>query len=600
MQEWQGQSLILPGAYSSINDSALSGPSSPGTGIVAVLGLSAMGGGVLRKTPIPVSDAQSGRRLFGTGPLADGIDRAFSHGAPQVIAVSVNPALQSQAALSDASTIATINLLTNDSGQWTAGIRVRIDPATNAAINTGALKVTITTPTVGPNLGQAIVGDNLYLAPFTLYYSGAGTAPGVTITGTQLTTAVTGDVPSVLTLPFATYPTVADLVSALNAGGKWVATVQGGASTLASSALDGLAAIVVSIVSTAPTPITAIRQTVINWFNSTGSANVFQASSGALGSLTAATSLLPPATIATVPLTGGVDGTTTPTDWANALSSLQQQNCDLVVPMSGDPAVHAATQAHVDYMCGPGKKERLAIVGGFLGETLTTFVAANSASRTVTARASTLNDQNMLLVWPGPQDYDWQGVLAYRDAFYAAPMVAARLAAGGVQRAATHAPLNIAGLELQNGMIIQSSTVSQALLSGVCCLEYANYFGSKGFRVAQSITTWLNDLNYAKREASTVRTKYFVVRSIREAIDSQLIGHGVASQGAEDQAKTIATGMLTTFTDAGMLVGNAANPAFKNITTSVSGDTMQVGWSCSVAIPLNYAELSASITAFAG
>jgi hypothetical protein len=186
---FNGQLLVIPGTASQIIDSATQGGSSPASGVVGIVGAAAMGGGKAPKTPLAFTDAQSSRRAWGTGPLADGIDRAFAHGAGKVIGVRVNPATPSQFALLDAGSAPCLNLLTNDSGAYTAAVRVKVDAGTAQG-----LKVTVQTPSVGPTAGNTIVADNLYAAPITLTYVGSGTNPTYTVTASNLATAVTGDV----------------------------------------------------------------------------------------------------------------------------------------------------------------------------------------------------------------------------------------------------------------------------------------------------------------------------------------------------------------------------------------------------------------------
>jgi hypothetical protein len=50
----------------------------------------------------------------------------------------------------------------------------------------------------------------------------------------------------------------------------------------------------------------------------------------------------------------------------------------------------------------------------------------------------------------------------------------------------------------------------------------------------------------------------------------------------------------------GILVGDDANPAYKNITVALEGDVMRVEFQCSPVIPINYIPITIHIVPYSG
>jgi hypothetical protein len=156
--------------------------------------------------------------------------------------------------------------------------------------------------------------------------------------------------------------------------------------------------------------------TVVAYGSGTGGQGTYIVSSATTPNQ-GATQLVGAATYGTVT---DYDPTPTAADWTNAFVTLQNVNTYFVVPMTDNASYHATALAHAISMSLPsGKKERMALLGGALGET---YLDAK-------ARAAALNDKRAVLCWPGVQDYDSTGVLQPLPPYYFAAQLAGILMA---------------------------------------------------------------------------------------------------------------------------------------------------------------------------
>lgn len=550
---FNGQRLVTPVTASAVNDDAMQSQNLTVGNALAIVGKSTGG---KPKTALSFGSPEQARRVLRSGELLDAVMKAFDPsddtGAPSTVyAVRVNPAAQSNLALKDAADATVINLTSANYGLADNLIKVKIE--------TGS----ISGKTVSVSYGTDYLhGDNLGRAAFTVHYTGTEASATMTVAADKLTlTAGSTDPVEIL---FSSFGTVASVVDKINSLGGYTAQVMDRSDNMAT--MNGLDFVTAQDVKTATYTARADLQAIIDWFNSVAFEYVTASRPDAVGKL--------PANIPYTFLAGGTDGNTITTDWYDALVTLQSKDVQWVAATSGDPAVHALIDTHVDFASGTLRRERRAILGTEVGTTDTQALEA----------AKALNSKRTSLVHIGHYAYDLDGKLALRAPYMTAAMIAAGFAGSNPGTPMTNKSLKVQGLERD---LLNPTDTDELLLGGVMPVENTD----TGYKVTQSITTWLGDEKYNNREQSCGAALDFTVRNVREALDvlrGQKQTPLLMSRGASITKTTLTQLAREEPQGPGVLAGDAASPAFRNISASIDGDVLRVQFECSPVIPNNY------------
>lgn len=319
--------------------------------------------------------------------------------------------------------------------------------------------------------------------------------------------------------------------------------------------------------------------TVVAYGSGTGGAGTYIVSASA-GQNVASSTLVAGPTYGTV---SDYDPTVTATDWTNAFVALQNVNTYFVVPMTDNAAYHATALAHAVSMSLPsGKKERMAIVGGALGES---YLDAKT-------RAGALNDKRAVLVWPGIQDYDSNGVLSPLPPYYLAAQLAGTLIGqNDPAQALTNRSINLYGLEVTSS----PSIIDELVNSGVFTVKSDL---TRGFLVVQSLTTWTGDLRFARREISTVRAADKVMQNVRDAVQ-EFVGAKNSIMLMDNIRRTVINA-LDFSGSSGLIFADPANPdvypAYKDVNVRSFGDAYYIDFNISPAKPANYILITAYVS----
>ncbi len=217
--QFNGQTVILPGTLTSVNDQALNSVQPGGTTTIALVGQANNG---QPKTPIVCNNPSDLALNFASGPLVDAGNIAFLHGANQIIGVNVNPATQASLTLDDGSSNPSLALTSTIYGSAGNSVQVSIASGTNANTKNVVIQYLPTnftaqsTTVASTGLGQA----------FTFQYTGNGSGATATISNalsaptiSTLSTATTGG-----TIPAST--AVYAKVTALNASGETIGSAE--------------------------------------------------------------------------------------------------------------------------------------------------------------------------------------------------------------------------------------------------------------------------------------------------------------------------------------------------------------------------------------
>lgn len=548
---FNGRLWVSPATMSAVDDTAMYNKNLNVGNILAIVGKSE--GGV-PNSEMRFGSAQQARDVLRSGEALKAIEKAFDPssqtvGPSEVVFVRVNPATQSTLTLLDAVAGSVIDLTSTDYGLYTAGIKVKIESGS------------VLGKKVSTSFGNDYYTvDNLERQAFSVVYTGVNATATLDVTGTTVTlTDATAHV-----IDLSIYSTISQVVDRINSITGYSATVLDGNDEKA--ALLGLDGVTAQSVKTTAYIAKADLQSVIDWINSS--------SEGFVTAVRHTGALKVPANIGWTYLSGGLDGNVTNTEWQDAFDVLQAVDVQWVVPVSPSASIHDMADTHCAYMSNIARMERRCIVGG--------DVLATDADAIAAAKA--LNSDRTSYVHLGFYDYNTAGALTLYPPYVLAGLLGGMFAGVNPGTALTNKAIKVRGLERK---LRNPTDTDQLLMGGVLCVEDTN----QGFKVVQSITTWLINTNFNRREVSVGVAVDFVLRNVRNALDP-LRGEK-ATPLLLTQAISRAESALIELARAepmgpGVIVGDAASPAYKNITASIEGDVLRVEFQCSPVIPANY------------
>lgn len=556
---FNGRLWVSPATMSVVDDSAMYNKNLSVGNLLAIVGKSEGG---KPKTPIRLGSAQDAVSLLISGESLKAIEKAFSPsnqtgGPSQVIFVRVDPATQSTLTLKDTSSADVITLLSTDYGLHNNQIRIKLEQGSSGS---GYRKLTT-------KVGNSyFTQDNIRRQAFSLQYTGSETTATLAVNETTATVALGATTPVVIDLTvFATIGQLVDRINLIDPANLAATVLDGNTDKPALNGLDGFAA---TDIKTAAVTVYGTLQACIDWINSVGEGFVNASRVSGAGPFKI------PAILAETYLTGGTTGTSSNSDWQDAFDALKNEDVQWVVPISPSESVHVMTDTHCQFMSNQGRMERRAIVGSDV----------STSDVTAISNAKAINSDRTSYVHIGFYDYNAAGVLTLYPPYILAGLLGGMFSGVNPGTSLTNKQITVRGLERK----LQNPTQTDVLLEGgVLPVEDT----SQGYKVVQSITTWLVNSNYNRREQSVGWACDFVARNVRNALDPLrgakgnpvLLGQAIAVVNSTllELARPEPMGP-------GVIVGDAKNPAYKNITASIDGDVMRVEFQCSPVIPINY------------
>lgn len=561
-----GRLLTTPATASVVDDSGLANKNLSVGNVVALIGTSAGG---KPNTALRFGTPSEAKAVLRDGDLLTAVLKAFdpsaqTGGPAEVVAVRVNPATQASLALLDGSSNPVINLVSTDYGLYTNQIKVKIETG-----STTGKKATV-------QFGDDYyTQDNLARNAFQVQYLGAQATAVITVANASITLQAPSGT-TVETLDLNVYKTVQQVVDRINTISGFSASVKDGSGNTV--ALNGLDSVTAQDVKTASYTVKADLQAVVDWMNSTGE--------GFVTATRASGATQPPANVSFTYLAGGADGVVTNTEWSDAYTTLQQEDVQWVVPVSSSASIHAMNDAHCAFMSTVGKMERRGIVGTDSG----------TADADAIAAAKSLNSDRTSLVHLGFYDYNADGALVLFPPYIMAALLAGMFSGVNPGTPLTNKSIKVRGLERN----LRNPTDTDLLIKGgVLCVENTN----KGYKVVQSISTWLTNDNYNRVEVSTGVACDYVARNVREALDDLRGQKG--SPLLISRAVSITESRLRELArqepqGPGVITGDATSPAYRNIRAELEGDVLRVEFECQPVIGVNYVLVSIFAKAYSG
>lgn len=561
---FDGRYLVTPTVASAIDDSEMFPPANPSGNVLALIGESTGG---IPKRPIRLRSPLHAQQVLRSGPLYEAALRAFAPsnatGSPAVIlAVRVDPATQSAAALKDADGNEIMRLKSSDYGSHTTSLEVRLETGSRSGYRVSARQD-----------GQVYYRDNIGAEVLDLHYVGTEESATFSVAAGKLRLeAPSGTV--VREYILEDWANAAALAEAMaSALPDWSVTLKRGQERFAPARFDALA---VTDAKATATTLTGHAWAVYTHLNS--SSEIFINAEWAAPLPVAA-----PAMTGWTPLTGGLNGNVVPTDWEEALGALHETEAHWLVPLTDNPAIWDMVAAHCDFLSA-NKRERRAFVGAGTG------VTAEQAARHTLG----LNSDRVGYVWPGIYEYDAvTRELVLKPAYQAAVHLAASFASLNPGTTMSRKSISVAGAEV---LLREPTDTDELIQAGVCALVQSE----QGVIVSQAVTTWQQDERYNRREMSVGAAVDYVARTVRANLAPFL-----GDRASPDIIPRATNRLVSVLNDLsvsppsgpGILVGT---PSYRNIQLSLDGDTLRAAFECSPVIPTNYVLVGIGVTPYRG
>lgn len=439
------------------------------------------------------------------GPLLEAVLCAFSPGndlVPQAVgAMRVNPGTQASRVLRTGVT----DLVTVKAWDWglhTNQLKMKLEAGTAA----GSKKLTFM---FGTN--ESVI-DNIIRPSLEIQYVGAGTAAVLSITKAGLTTAITGATADNLSVDFASFPTIEDLVNYINDHAAYTCVIKTGVSTEKSTDLDGVTGQAIKAASyVAYSNLQAVIDALekIPYVDSAAFVDA------------APTKVVPDNDTAWVYFSGGTHGACTVTEYTATLLALESEDVQIIGTSATDEAVHILIRNHCINMSSvEGRKERTFLVGGAAGE---------SVDQVIT-RAKNLASDTGSIAYPGFYHYDvldYSKKKTYSPAMYAAKLIGQEVALA-INEPMTNKSVDILSWEVD----LKKGDLVKLIQAGVTA-------GGKSqdnrLATIRSLTTYQgNELQRCER--SMKRESNYMSRDLREAISKSVGTAGDDASGGTEEA----------------------------------------------------------------
>jgi hypothetical protein len=286
---------------------------------------------------------------------------------------------------------------------------------------------------------------------------------------------------------------------------------------------------------------------------------------------TAGVGTAPSNTTAPIFLTGGSEGVALFSHYQAALDLLKRIRVDSVVPLTPDPAVHAAVVAHCDFMAGLGRAERDAFVG-LMNAAQTGLATKNEVKSQIIA----LNTRHVRALAQSFERFDTSGERVSFDPPYLAALAAGMQAGATVGTSLTFKLTNT--LSLNQHSTWNPLDDAEEMINGG--LMFAEEVDGLGRRFVRNITTHLSSSNLAFIEGSVNQAVNYSAFNFRTSMEVSVGKKGFS--GTLNAAKSVAIGIL------GQLVDQEVLVAYQALSLDLALDVLEVSAEIAPIIPINF------------
>ena len=270
-------------------------------------------------------------------------------------------------------------------------------------------------------------------------------------------------------------------------------------------------------------------------------------------------------------LSGGSEGTTTFSQFQTALDLLKQVGVSTIVPLTADPAVHAAVSAHCAFMGGVGRNERDAIVGG-----QNASLTGLPTKAEIKTQIQDLNTRHLRFCAQSIDRFNTAGERTTFTSYYQAVIGAGMQAGSTVGTSLTYKQANVLAFNQDNSWN-PIDDAEELIQAGLFFMENVDGVGRRWVR---NITTHLSSNNIAFTEASVNEAVNFSVFNFRTNMEAAVGKKGFS--GTINAAKAIAINTL------GLLVDQEILVDFRSLDLDLIVDVLEVSVEIAPIIPVNF------------
>jgi hypothetical protein len=304
--------------------------------------------------------------------------------------------------------------------------------------------------------------------------------------------------------------------------------------------------------------------TMVDWINNNSELITASVASGATGGA-------PSNTTSAVFLQGGIEGTPTITEWQDALDWLKRTRVNTIVPLTGDPAIHAACEAHCAYMGGVGRSERDCVVG--LQNTALDDVPTKTEAK---AQIVDLNSRHVRAVAQAVERYNTSGEREEFQPQFLACVIAGMQAGSDIGMPLTYKYTNTLAYR-QDTSWNPVDDAEELVQAGLLFLENVEGLGR---RVVRNITTYRTSSNLAFTEGSVNEAVNYAAYNFRTNMEFAVGKKGFS--GTVNAGKSVALNTL------GLLVDEAILVAYRSLAVELIVDVMEVECEIAPVLPINF------------
>ncbi|MDC7221541.1 MAG: phage tail sheath subtilisin-like domain-containing protein [Spirochaetales bacterium] len=550
----------IPGAYSRNNFLTNEGGGAS-TGNICILGYADAGE---PQTLLVFDSYNDAKAELESGNLLDGIKWAFNPGndytPQQVGCMRVNPGTQASLTLQSSSTDI-FGITSFSYGTPMNQLRILFTTGTT----TGSYKI------VTDYKGEGTTTDDIIRESMSVQYVGGdGTAATITIGEDTLTTTVTDDTDSNLSITLSEFSTISELVNFIDNQANYTATLLTTDSTENATDLD--------YVTTGD--IFSDSLTLTSNYQAVYEALV---ADSYLGDITKSGTdrTVPDTSTDYVYFTGATAGSYTTSEFTDALEALEDEDIQLVSTTSEEAAVHLLIRNHcVDMNSVEGRRERQFYVGG----------AESEDVDAVTSRASTLNSKYGSLCSPGFYNYDDNGDYTLYSSAYYACMQVGMVSALNLNTPTTAKTMNVLSWE-KNYTRSQKNTL---IKGGVLC-GGKNDQGS--YTTIRSITTY-QSASLQQNEASIMRETLYQAADLRNRLESGLIGAPNTGNSTLATVDSIFERAIKDWYGLGIIVAGDDSSLYQNKVVSIDGDVISIQYDTYNTAPVNFVFITHNVAVY--
>jgi len=422
-----------------------------------------------------------------------------------------------------------------------------------------------------------------------------GTTASVVVTGTSLTTTVTGGSGANLTLNFSSYPTLSDLVGYINSQTGYMAAVGTTAvGQLSPTILDqGTFNFATSTAGTA-FPL-KLKKDLYDFKSKLAlSPNVLFASTAVAG--------LPESTILPVFFSGGAKGGTTGASVIAAIDKLADIDCNFVVPLFSrdatldiaagltDPtstytidAINAYTKSHVLAMSQiKMRKNRLAVV------------SYRNTFTNVKTQAQNLASARVALTFQDIKAVSISGNIVQFQPWYGA-VIAASMQSIGLYKSIEHKYANVSGVvtPFNDFNPRNNGQLEDALLSGLLVLENPP---TGGFRWVSDQTTYGKDNNFVFNSLQVMYTADFMALDLLRSFDNFAVGQAISDLSAANALVFLKAKMDQYLQNKLITQSDGAPAGFDSASIQIVGPVMKVNVNVYITNAINFVPITLNVS----